>query len=1093
MKINNAILSGVKMKFNLNKKDYLYLILFIILLINTVCDAQIIPQWVAKYNGPGVNKSDVANAVCTDAGGNVYIAGAVESYDFNFNYATIKYNSEGQMQWIAKYSDTSDFQSWATAIAVDNSGNVYVTGYSGTGLGHYNHFETIKYNSSGMQQWTAEYQGPVNSDYARAIAVDDSGNVYVTGESHGGTTTLNDIAVIKYNSSGVQQWVERWNGPGNNSDQPTSIALDNSGNVYVTGFTINGNITSYGTISYNSSGVLRWASIYNPPDNYTSIANGIVIDHQGFVYVSGRSHGLPNSVDPYYKFATIKYNPNTGDTIWVKRYGSTSTSQNWGYGIAVDNINNIYVSGAINVPNTETWRIGVVKYNSNGVQQWATVYLDQNKQFNYGEKIVVDAYGNSFVQGYSKTGLFSPEDYMTATFDANGNFRWIKYYDGPSASNDLTYGIALDSSGNCIVTGKSNAGNLNTTVDYLTIKYNSSGDQLWTARYNNSVRGDEILSEMKTDNLGNIYLAGTSPGQTSSKDMLVVKFNKNGDTLWTGRFNGPSNTNDQAYALNVDSSGNVYVAGQCWNPDAEHATWATLKYDSSGVLLWSSLYVGSGGGGIMNAAHSVAFDQNGNIYVYGLESSYNSAAGQLTLIKYDPNGNQQWVKHYGTMMLGNAVTKVLVDKDGFIYITGELNKNIYTLKYDSSGNTLWIKYYDGPGNYIDIPNDLYVDNNNNVYITGSTMQSTTNGSQDFVTLKYNSAGILQWDKFYNGPGNNYDAAKSITVDPIGNVFTTGLSFGSGTDYDYTTIKYDSAGNEIWVERYNGNGNSADYGTSIALNNDKLYVIGGTGSVTSMGFGLVQYDDNGNQLNYYEYNSNDDSIHVKPFLKVDNDGNLYSAGSTFEDGTDYDFVLIKYTNSVPVELTDFSSSITEDGVTLNWKTETETNNNGFEIERKKTADKDKTTEWNNMGFVPGHGTISIPSSYSFTDDKLSAGTYYYRLKQIDFNGDYKYSNEIKVNYSAPISYKLEQNFPNPFNPSTSIKYSISENSHVKISIYDMLGKLVETLVNKNETAGIYSVKWNASNLAAGVYIYRIDAVSENGNENFSSVKKMILLK
>jgi Secretion system C-terminal sorting domain len=185
---------------------------------------------------------------------------------------------------------------------------------------------------------------------------------------------------------------------------------------------------------------------------------------------------------------------------------------------------------------------------------------------------------------------------------------------------------------------------------------------------------------------------------------------------------------------------------------------------------------------------------------------------------------------------------------------------------------------------------------------------------------------------------------------------------------------------------------------------------------------------------------------------------------------------------PVELTSFAANVNEGNVNLNWSTATETNNQGFDIERK-TA----TSEYQKIGYVAGFGTTTETHSYSFNDDNVTAGSYSYRLKQVDFDGTFEYSNEVNVDVTAPLEFALDQNYPNPFNPSTTIKYSTAQDGLVKLAVYNLLGEEVTTLVNTTQKAGRYEVNFNASQLASGVYIYRIET------PNFTSAKKLMLMK
>jgi len=207
---------------------------------------------------------DVAQAVAVDSSGNVYVTG--HNYDpIGGDWVTAKYNNSGVLQWIRKYNGPGNNTDWPYALAVDTSSNVYVTGYS-TGSGTGADITTIKYNSAGTVQWVRRYNGPISGvDIARDIAIDSTGNVYVTGYSYG-TGTVNDYVTIKYSNTGVLQWVRRYNGPGNSSDSASSIALDGSGNVFVTGqSTGSGTGYDYATTKYNNAGVLQWVRRYNTP------------------------------------------------------------------------------------------------------------------------------------------------------------------------------------------------------------------------------------------------------------------------------------------------------------------------------------------------------------------------------------------------------------------------------------------------------------------------------------------------------------------------------------------------------------------------------------------------------------------------------------------------------------------------------------------------------------------------------------------------------------------------------------------------------------------------------------------------------------
>ena len=194
-----------------------------------------------------------------------------------------------------------------------------------------------------------------------------------------------------------------------------------------------------------------------------------------------------------------------------------------------------------------------------------------------------------------------------------------------------------------------------------------------------------------------------------------------------------------------------------------------------------------------------------------------------------------------------------------------------------------------------------------------------------------------------------------------------------------------------------------------------------------------------------------------------------------------YVLISW-GTIPVELTSFTAEAINDAVVLKWQTATETNNQGFEIERSLD-----NINFNNIGFVPGFGTTTETKSYNYTDSEVSSGNYTYRLKQIDFDGSFEYSQEVEVQVTAPLVFTLEQNFPNPFNPSTVISYQLPVGGNVTLKVFDLLGCEVATLVNENKSAGKYEVEFNAENLHSGIYFYEFKA------GEFIQTKKMILMK
>lgn len=524
--------------------------------------------------------------------------------------------------------------------------------------------------------------------------------------------------------------------------------------------------------------------------------------------------------------------------------------------------------------------------------------------------------------------------------------QWVKRYNGNANSYDGATAITTDVQGNIYVTGSSFAIGVNR--DYLTIKYNQLGDTLWVRRFNGTVNGGDYSFAIAVDNSGNVYVTGRSDrGAPTNSDYTTIKYNSLGSQQWVSYYNGPGNTTDEARSIAVDNSGNVYVTGKSQGTGQSGYGYdiATIKYDANGNQSWAARYNGGGNGD--DLGYSIALDANtGDVYVCG--NSLEATGSFATLIKYNSDGAQQWVRtDNGTGNSGGGFNTVRVGANGFVYVGGTSWNNIsfydyLTMKYNSSGVLQWYRRFNGSQGLGDFETAMKIDGNGNVYVTGECVGSPTVNDSSFATIKYNSNGDLQWVSIFPGSFNSTNVARDIGVDNMGNVIVTGSSKFNSLDH-YVTLGYSSGGSLLWNMFYNAsNGAGNDFSSALA---------------------------------------------------IDNNQNVYVTGSSYGMGTDYDFATLKYS------------------------------------------------------IVTG----------------------------------------IDPSNNKPLSYSLSQNFPNPFNPATTISFEIPSAGQVKLSVYDVEGKEVAVLINDYLVANKYNINWNAEKVTSGVYFYKLQT-----NE-FTSTKKMILIK
>jgi len=417
---------------------------------------------------------------------------------------------------------------------------------------------------------------------------------------------------------------------------------------------------------------------------------------------------------------------------------------------------------------------------------WVRQYMSEfAPEFDMPFAMAVDASGNALITG-SFSGPHNLPDIVTIKYDSAGNTLWTRRYNGPGDSWDIGRAVAIDPLGNVYVTGETHSAE--TDMDYVTIKYSSSGAQEWTVQYNNGpeANADRALANA-VDASGNVFVTGTSSGLGTADDYATIMYNSLGEQQWVARYNGPGNTQDRAAGLAIDADGNVYVAGSSGEGSANRSDFVTVKYNSSGVQQWVGRYTN-----YWDYATAIAVDASANVYVTGHSYAFGTYYDYVT-VKYSTDGVQKWARRWNGPGTSDDIPYALkVDPSGNVLVTGDAffeidhGSDYGTVKYSPSGVELWVARYDGPGSATDIAWDLAIDDAGDVYVTGGSRG--TDFVDDFLTIKYSASGVEQWTIRHSDEGEVYNIATEIGLDGSGGVYVAGSGSRLG-GRTATTVKY----------------------------------------------------------------------------------------------------------------------------------------------------------------------------------------------------------------------------------------------------------------------------------------------------------------
>jgi uncharacterized protein YuzE len=428
-----------------------------------------------------------------------------------------------------------------------------------------------------LQEWSAFYecQNEMLTDNVNAITVDNDGNIYLTATIHQKGSTSSDYGIIKYNKGGKLSWIKTYEGPGNYHDVPTDITYDRYGNVFVTGMSNGaGTATDICTIKFRPDGTIMWTARYNGNgDGHRDEAYSIAVDNNGNVYVSGQTVHIAGEKSGE-DFITIKYD-SLGNRVWTQVYDDALSSGN-AKAMVIDGDGNVFVTGRNRGPD---YGFATIKYSSDGVQQWVSKYEGVvENAINEPVAIGIDEKGNVYVSGFI-LNKNKKRSCCIIKYDKSGNEQWTVIYGESTDTNFDPVSMAIDRSGNVIVTGSSGS-NMKAGDNYITIKYDQSGKLLWSVPFKGLGKGKGKAMAMTIDRDGNSYVTGTAITDIKSlNDAVTVKYDPSGKEIWTESFNsGDAPFMDEGKVIFADDNGNVFVSGTFLSIDFKNRGIFLVKY-----------------------------------------------------------------------------------------------------------------------------------------------------------------------------------------------------------------------------------------------------------------------------------------------------------------------------------------------------------------------------------------------------------------------------------------------------------------------------------------------------------------------------------
>lgn len=747
--------------------------------------------------------------------------------------------------------------------------------------------------------WTTVHNGQGDfTDRYTCIRIDPLGNTVVAG------STVNfgqnrDFLVSKFDVNGTLLWRISYNAIGNGADEVAGMAIDNAGNIHVTGLAKGDSTSSdYLTLKLDPQGTVLWAKLYDSPYHLYDQAVAINVDATGNVIVTGQGDRdiSPVSNDDIF---TVKYDAS-GNKLWEAGFNGFGNATDRPVRVVTDANNDIYICGRSD--NGVDDDMILIKYSAAGAQSYIR-YGDRGGN-DRGADMVIDGSGNVFIVGRSDNG--ANDDYYLQKYSSAGVLAWEVVYD--FVDDDRPAAMTLSPSGQLVVTGQSDQDpNALRNWDICTVAFSSTGLVSWSQRFNGAANNDEAATSIITNPAGDIYVTGSTdadPGITVNNDVITLAYSSSGTSLWSGIFSGIALRDDIGSGIAVNLSGNCMVAGSVQNAQSQFDA-LLLAYNNSGSQLFNDIF--SAQGDNSDNVREIAVNSQGETYIAGYSTGKLDDRNFLVM-KLLANGDTAWVRTInGTAPeSSDEANDLILDAAGNVIVAGWLvnsgtSSDVFVVKYNPLGDTLWTYRYNNAANESDKVYDVELDANGDIYLTGRTdINPTIQSNDEILTIKLSSAGVLQWLTLYSGVTGN-DRGIQLQKDPSGNgVYVTGRS-GNGTDYDISFLRYSTTGALLWSLFYNSGRGNDEPVTSLVDGSGNFYVCGTVPGVsdTLSDIVLIKITPAGSQAWVQTFNGNADESDLPESMIFNAAGEIVIAGQSDQDASvnqNNDILLLSYSAS-----------------------------------------------------------------------------------------------------------------------------------------------------------------------------------------------------